>query len=76
MVTTATMSVILAMWMTVIWAITYAVTNHRREKELNWLRKELSEYILLVDELMYGDQDRDGYAEYEVQEDGTWTRVN
>ena len=76
MVTTATMSVILALWMTLTWAVTYMVMSHRREQQVSAMEHHIYEQDRLIDELLWEDKTRDGYAEYQVKEDGTWYRVH
>jgi heme/copper-type cytochrome/quinol oxidase subunit 2 len=75
MVTTASMSIILVMWMTVTWALTYMVMSHRRERQVSALEHYIYEQNRLIEELLWEDGVRDGYAEYEVRENGTWHRV-
>lgn len=76
MVTTLNMAVLLVLWMTVTWAFTYMYMEHTRQKQIDVLEHHLREANSLIDDLVYHEMNDDNYAEYEVQEDGSWKRVH
>lgn len=65
----------MGLWSTLVWAATYMYMNRRREQQVSALEHHIYEQDRLIDELLWEDGVRNGYAEYEVREDGTWHRV-
>jgi thiosulfate reductase cytochrome b subunit len=76
MVSTLTMMVILSMWVTLTWAVTYMVTSHRRHEQIASLEHHLREANDLIDDLMYHEMNKDPYAEYKLDEYNQWYRAN
>lgn len=65
----------IALWSTLSSLITYMVTSHRKQQRIDVLEHHLREADSLVDDLLYHEHAQ-GYAEYVVQEDGSWIRVD
>ena len=75
MVTTLNMAVLLVLWMSITWMFTYMYMHQSRQKQIDVLEHHLREANSLIDDLVYHEMNDDNYAEYEVQEDGSWKRV-
>jgi DNA anti-recombination protein RmuC len=71
------MTVILALWTTLTWAITYIYMSHKAEKLKEHIKKIEQEYGDIMDDWHehYIDDRLMEYAECESNEDGTWNQV-
>ena len=77
MISSATMTVILALWTTLTWAITYIYMSYKAEKLKEHIKKIEQEYGDIMDDWHehYIDDRLMEYAECESNEDGTWNQV-
>jgi len=57
MISSATMTVILALWTTLTWAITYMVMSYRHERNIDVWAHHLREADLLIDQLIEEQQE-------------------
>jgi hypothetical protein len=75
----ATILTMIVLWSTVTWAATYMYMS-RQVTELNkyidWMKFEYGDVIDQWIEHRYDDERTENYAEYEMNENGSWYRVN
>lgn len=77
MVDTTSMTVILAMWTMATWAFTYVYMKTKLDKVTRYVEHLEKEYGDLMDDWHehYIDDRLMDYAEYKLNEDGTWNEV-